>query len=231
MPIIDRLLAARWQHRHHHVDTTIHPDDEMWQYIASIDRYPLAHYLDSGWRIGQALASASIVPAGRVLEFACGHGRYTRHLVLGPAEVTVSDIYPGAVQWVTRQFGVAGFVSTSDPADLDHEGRYDLIVVASLFSHLPLRRWEPWLDRLVGMLAPGGTVAFTANGPDTVDGGLAEVQPGFWYGPGNETGGRLDPAEYGTTHVAPGWVRAVAPAAMRYPLAVWGRQDLYTLTV
>lgn len=226
--MFDQLATIPWRLRR--VDTRIHPADEMAAYIRQIDRWtPTAHYLDSGHRIGlavdQALTAVTAPPPQSVLEFACGYGRYTRHLIHQPATVTVSDIDADAVTHVTRRYRVAGFVSTADPADLDHHGRYDLIVVASLFSHLPLHRWGSWMDRLRAMLTPGGHVVASTNGPP---GGGVEVEPGFWYGPDNETSGRLAPSEYGTTWVTSDWVRKIAPVAVYLPRALW-EQDVYVI--
>jgi hypothetical protein len=239
--LADRWLVAKWRRRHRpedgsRVNATIHDDDEMFWTISEIDpAAPVAHYLDSGSRAADALVDA-LQQAGRdlegpLLDFACGHGRVTRHLV-GRVDLTVADIHPGAVEFVTDTFGVPGFVSVTDPADLDHGGRYRVIWVASLFSHLSHDRWVPWLAALRGLLDDDGALVFSTNGPGHHD--LPEVEPGFRFGTENETHGRLDGAEYGTTEVDPEWVERAAASVggrvlCRLPDRLWGVQDLYVV--
>ncbi len=152
--------------------------------------------------------------AGSLLEFAAGYGRLTRHFVqrLAPSQVTVSDIDPGGVDFLRRRLGVNGFYSVSTPESLRHDRRYEMIVIVSLFSHLPHYAWGPWLERLSSMLSPGGVLLFTTMNYDDADPKDFESQAdGFLYRRQNETRGRLDPGGYGAAFVTPGYVeRAVA---------------------
>lgn len=186
-----------------------------------------------------------LADAGSVLEFACGWGRVTRHLVhlMDRSRLTVSDVDPAAVRFVCRKLGVRGFPSAIDPLDLRHENRYDLILIVSLFSHLPLADWGPWLDRLARLLEPGGGLAFSTLGmhafavnvPDGERGAFAEVAEGFFYRPANETRGRLGTDHYGLSYVAEGPVRDLVeqhfPGSVvaACPRALNGFQDVYVL--
>jgi len=179
-----------------------------------------------------------------LLDFACGHGRLTRFLVsrLGRDRVTVSDIDPVAVDFVTAAFGVSGFYSVGRAGDLDHEGSYDVILVASLFSHLPRGEWEAWLTKLHGLLAERGVLIFSTQGPSLYETLGAEARaaaltdtPGFYFVQSNETLGRLDVADYGQTYVEREYVAGVLESQSLgrllgyYPRALWGRQDVYVV--
>jgi SAM-dependent methyltransferase len=150
--------------------------------------------------------------AGAFLEFAAGYGRLTRHFVqrLPPSRITVSDIDPGGVDFLRKRLGVNGFYSASTPAALHHPGRYDMIVVVSLFSHLPHHAWGPWLECLCRLLAPGGVLLFTTMNYDDADPEDFERQAdGFLYRQQNETRGRLDTNVYGAAFVSEQYVEGV----------------------
>jgi 2-polyprenyl-3-methyl-5-hydroxy-6-metoxy-1,4-benzoquinol methylase len=162
----------------------------------------------------------SLRQARSLLEFACGWGRVTRHLVhlVNPARITVSDIDRRAVDFVRRGLGVRGFCSTSDADELVHDGRYDTIVVVSLFSHLPLAHWAPWLRQLGAMLEEDGVLLFSTLGMHAFDVNVPagdravfrRVAEGFFYNEANETHGRLSPDRYGTAYVDETFVRNAA---------------------
>jgi hypothetical protein len=180
-----------------------------------------------------------------LLEFASGWGRVTRHLVhlVDPARITVSDIDARAVDFVRQELGVGGFYSTSTAGELVHEGRYDTIVVVSLFSHLPVAHWGPWLRRLGELLEEDGvllfstlgTHAFDVNVPEADRAAFRRVADGFFYNESNETHGRLGADSYGTAYVDEGFVRNAAAESFpgRFvascPRALNGFQDVYLL--
>jgi SAM-dependent methyltransferase len=179
-----------------------------------------------------------------MLDFACGHGRGSRFFVarLGSDRVTVSDINGHGVAFCGRALGVPGFVSCTRPYDLEHEGRYDAIFSASLFSHLPRSTFSSWIDRLLTMLNPDGLLIFSTHGNNALEYtrkclGLdpPEIEPGFRWAPVNETSGRLDTEEYGSSFVTDTWVQSAVTAAegsvLNYrPRGMNGFQDLYTVT-
>ena len=89
-----------------------------------------------------------------------------------------------------------------------------MIFVASLFSHLALDNWRPWLAKLVSMLTPNGLLVLSTHcmaeyeqllPTQTV--AFHASEPGFVYGGGNETEGRLDGTYYGTAFVTEDFVR------------------------
>jgi SAM-dependent methyltransferase len=180
-----------------------------------------------------------LAAARSVLEFACGYGRVTRHLVprVDRSRLTVADVDRDAVDFVTSTFGVRGFYSPRDPAQLMRPERYDLLVVVSLFSHLPPATWSAWLARLVALLEPDGALLLSTLPLDTLGQEPAAedregVERGFLFKAHNETRGRLAVEEYGTTSVSPGHVRRAVQHAgaqvSRYgPRAFNGTQDAY----
>lgn len=177
-----------------------------------------------------------------VLEFACGYGRLTRHFVrrISPSKLMVSDIDQTAVDFVRESFGVGGFYSSREPEKLVHDRRYDLIIVVSLFSHLPMESWPGWLRRLEEMLKPWGLLVFSTLPWDTGGAPVPDEQKGafelgFLYSERNETRGRLGGRDYGTAFVTRDFVtRAVsenvAARLMKHsPRALNGVQDVYVV--
>jgi SAM-dependent methyltransferase len=223
----------------HHVIRMKAPSDAMLGYLASGDAMmrDLEQVLrDQRRDLGQL---------DSFLEFACGYGRFTRFLVtrLDPARITVSDINRSAVDFVRETFAVSGFYSTECASELDHARQYEVIFVASLFSHLAFEHWTPWLQRLYALLAPGGLLIFSTHGPyarDEIYGERARSQlepkaEGFSFLRTNETSGRLAVDYYGSAFVERAFVEEQVAAhglgAIRhvYPARLWGTQDVYVL--
>jgi 2-polyprenyl-3-methyl-5-hydroxy-6-metoxy-1,4-benzoquinol methylase len=178
------------------------------------------------------------------LDFACGHGRLTRFLVqrLDRRRITVSDINQGAVDFTRSTFGVDGFYSTEDASDLVHDRRYEIIFVASLFSHLSVSQWGPWLKRLYALLDDGGLLVFSTHGPSVLEiyGEEAKAQvetkaEGYSFLRTNETEGRLAAGYYGSAFVTESYVEsfvianALGKLVACYPGKLWDLQDVYIL--
>ncbi len=228
------------------LDAHIDPADDVFGFFTGHGTWssPLRDYLADGWRTLSELvlllerAGHCLSGCKQVLEFASGHGRFTRHLVkaLGHERVTVSDVVPGAVAFSTAQFGVRGFVSTSEPAALAWPGRYDLVFVLSLFSHLPRATWAAWLRRLWDAVAPGGVLVFTTHGDFAAQrAGVTLDEQGFHFVGASESTA-IDVQEYGTAFTSPGFVQtqieALVPAPARWsvePAWFWAHQDAFVL--
>jgi SAM-dependent methyltransferase len=169
----------------------------------------------------------------RMLDFASGYGRLTRLLVHERLadEITVSDILEGGMQFQGEQFGVRTILSKTDPAEFTADETYDLIFVASLFTHLPAATFTPWLRRLAELLAPEGLLIFSVHdeslSPETVDGIRFQ----------SESESRvLDVEDYGSTWVTEGFVREQVAslgaewACVRLPRALADWQDVYVIS-
>jgi len=162
---------------------------------------------------------------------------------LDPDRVTVSDINPVGVDFARESFRVSGFYSTESATDLDHDRQYEVVFVASLFSHLAIDHWRDWLRRLYELVAPGGLLVFSTHGPyarDVVFGegfrDQLEVEAdGFTFLRSNETAGRLDARYYGSAFVTEEFVTSQVIAdglgivKHVYPHKLWGTQDLYVV--
>lgn len=202
----------------------------------------LVGYFQTGWMAAGLLRRVLRWRFGerqgvRLLDFAAGYGRVSRYLRPGTerAQVTVADVDPEAVEFQRRRFGFEGFVSTSDPDDLAIESRFDAIFVASLFSHLPERRFAAWLRRLVVLLEPGGVLALSTHGAEAMLPGRTMPAGGFYFEPVSESR-RFAEDEYGSTWVTEEFVaRAIAEACgggaswRRFPRALWHSQDLWVV--
>ena len=228
------------------LESRIDPADDVYGFFTGHGTWssPLRDYLADGWRTLSELvlllerANRTLTGNTRVLEFASGHGRFTRHLVkaLGADCVTVSDVVPGAVAFSTARFGVDGFVSTTDPAALRWPERYDLVFVLSLFSHLPRCTWGAWLTRLWEAVAPGGALVFTTHGEYAAQrAGVSWNDDGFHFVAASESKA-IAADEYGTAFTSPAFVErqieALAPRPQDWLLApawFWAHQDAFVL--
>ena len=228
------------------LDCTIAPADDIFGYFAGhpSSNNPLRDYLADGWRTLAELMAVMervgqpLVHSQHFLEFASGHGRFTRHLVklLGADKVTVSDVVPDAVAFATQTFGVQGFLSASVPETLVAPRQFDTVFVLSLFSHLPRSTWVRWLQALYATVAPGGILVFSTHGIKAAQFDNVPLDDeGFFFAPASESHA-IDPNEYGTAFTTEAFVRAriaetVGADTLEYfaPVQFWNHQDVYVL--
>jgi SAM-dependent methyltransferase len=230
------------------LDLAIDGRDEMLGFLADTfegdrDR-ALYEYFRSGASIADSLGQVlrwrfgAATPKLRLLDFASGYGRVTRFLVrqIPPDQVSVADVYAEGVRFQEERFGVHGIVSTIRPEDLVRAGEFDAILVTSLFTHLPEERFVAWLRVLLGWLAPGGMLAFSAHSPAVLPYGVAMPETGICFHETSESGS-LAKQDYGSTWVTAEFVRAaldraaaplgLAPSLHRIERGVCNFQDLY----
>ena len=224
----------------------ISPRDDIYRFFdghpTSVN--PLRDYFADGWRTMSELmlllesVQRPLLGAGSFLEFASGHGRFTRHLVkaLGAQRVTVSDVVSDAVAFAQQALGAAGFVSTARPQDLAWPQRHDVVFVLSLFSHLPRATWAAWLRRLWDAVAPGGVLVFTTHGDFAAQrAGVTLDEQGFHFVGASESTA-IDVQEYGTAFTSEAFVlqrmaETCGTDALVHRAAVhfWNHQDAYVL--
>src|SRR4051812_21354752 len=207
-------------------------DSALFQYFQSGES--IARSLDQvlRWRFGSPERIQGL------LDFASGYGRVTRFLVrtVPAASVWVADVYAEGVRFQAERFGVHALVSAIRPEDFVCAERFDVILVTSLFTHLPEERFVAWLRVLLGLLNPGGLLAFSAHSPEVLPAGVAMPASGFLFVPTSESGS-LDTSDYGSTWVTGDFVRSALERATeresagaslhRIERALCNFQDLY----
>ena len=205
---------------------------------------PLRDYLADGWRTLAELlllleqVDKPLLGVNRFLEFASGHGRFTRHLIkaIGVQRVVVSDVVSDAMRFAETTFGVEARLSSAQPRALTWPERYDVVFVLSLFSHLPLRTWGDWLSTLWQAVGPGGVLVFSTHGLEAVRrAGVTLDEQGFHFTPSSESNA-INQQEYGTAFTSDSFVRGqIAERAsdhaklIHLPVYFWHHQDAYAL--
>ncbi|HEX8253344.1 MAG TPA: class I SAM-dependent methyltransferase, partial [Thermoanaerobaculia bacterium] len=111
------------------------------------------------------------------------------------------------------------------------EGQFDLILVASLFTHLPPATFTPWLRRLAELLTPNGLLIFSVH-----DQSLAPVKvDGIAFHSYSESR-VLEGEDYGSTWVSEEYVREQVASigaghdCVRLPRALSDWQDVYVIS-
>ena len=170
----DLLAAAERNGSAMQVSPAISPADFILSYIIKTSPEAMEHgveggvsaYFSSGRNDAQQIArlikSLGLTEPSRVLEFASGYGRVSRHMTA--FNLTCSDIHDTAISFLREKIGVPALQSKLDPNLLETSEKFDFIFVLSLFSHLPDHLFRGWLKRLIEMLSPRGFLMFTANG-------------------------------------------------------------------
>ena len=223
----------------------IHPRDEMFLGLCAPGAVRPGRerliYLRNGQEpvdvLEHALAACgrTLGTPARVLELACGYGRVTRHLQrrVATGRLVASEIVPAAREFVTSRFGVECLVSQADPATIRWPGRFDVVFVSSLFSHLPRHRFSAWLAALRRALTDDGVLALSTHGL-----WMPQAPPhdghGLAFHPESESL-TLDGQEYGTTFVAPEEVERLAREAgfaevRGLERELWKLQDLFVMS-
>ena len=172
---LERLQASQRYSRWMLVNCVIDPRDDIFRFFANheIAKNPIREYLSDGWRTLSELmllleaVDKPLSKTESMLEFAAGFGRFTRHLVkVLPGRVTCADVMPGSVDFLREQFGVAVFESSHDPEKIIQSTQYELVFVLSMFTHLPIHMWAPWLRALKRLVKPGGMLVFSVHNED-----------------------------------------------------------------
>ncbi|TDS83114.1 class I SAM-dependent methyltransferase [Comamonas sp. JUb58] len=228
------------------LDCSISDKDDIFGFFCGhpSSNNPLRDYLADGWRTLAELMTLlesvgkPLMGTRNFLEFASGHGRFTRHLAkaLGPERVTVSDVVADGVAFAKATFGVQGFASVSKPEDLQAPRQYDVVFVLSLFTHLPRATWNTWLKALYDLVEPGGVLVFTTHGAKaTAYDRVVLDDEGFFFTPFSESNA-IDFQEYGLTFTSEQFVREQIDAVMgldkllRFsPVHFWNHQDAFVL--
>jgi len=203
----------------------------------------LKHYFENGaanaQQVRELMASLGLAKDARVMEFASGYGRVTRHLK--DLNFVACDIHPEAVSFCADVLGVPAIASASVPENWHPGEKYDFIFAISLWSHLPDGLFQRWLSSVCDALKPGGYLMFSTHGAHaaSVVPQLAEViKDGQEYGYLDGSDQKdLDPSIYGSTIVLPPYViKAIYTATKARvvsfkPAGWWGLQDEWIIRV
>lgn len=237
---LERMQASQAFGRWMLINCAIDPADDIFHFFANheIAKNPIREYLSDGWRTLSELmlllesVDKPLSKMDSVLEFAAGFGRFTRHLVkVLPGRLTCSDVMPGSVTFLQQQFGVEAFESSHDPEKITHAGQYELVFVLSMFTHLPIHMWSPWLRALKQLVKPGGMLVFSVHNEQVANEiGVVFDASGTHFIASSESPS-IDAQTYGTTFTTRKFVEAtVASACGAEPffyktLAFWNGQD------
>lgn len=229
------------------VNCEISPQDDIYRFFdghpTSVN--PLRDYLADGWRTLSELmlllesVDRPLLGARSFLEFASGHGRFSRHLLkaLDRERVTVSDVVPDAMRFATDVLGAKAVLSSARPEALVLPQRYDMVFVLSLFSHLPQSTWGRWLSRLYEAVAPGGVLVFSTHGEEAARRqGVKLDTDGYFFAPSSESKA-IDAEQYGTTFTNERFVRDRIGAELGdarvtafKPVWFWHHQDAWVVS-
>lgn len=226
------------------VSAEIHPGDYIFRFMRehpSIGPRAAADYFSGGCdcavRLRTLIEEQRPIDSVRILEFASGYGRVTRHLpkVIPEATLTACDIHAEAVRFIA-QLGVEAIFSRERPEDFNPGRSFDVVFALSFFSHLPLTTWTRWLRRLLDYTSPGGLLIFTTHGEQSREFAAPGSLPGddFIFLPRSE---QLDlpTKQYGTALSPFGFVYRQIAALTDARLIKfqerywWTHQDLYVL--
>ncbi|MEO8000831.1 MAG: class I SAM-dependent methyltransferase [Arenimonas sp.] len=203
--------------------------------------FSLSHYLAvtiQQYRIVEKIKNALFPKnpdAISMLDFACGYGRLQRlmSIKIDPELLWVSEINDTALAYVVKTFGVNGLDSCADPDRFSTTEKFDVIWVASLFSHLPRHLFNAWLERLASLLKPTGVLCFSVHDEKLLPSTTIMPDSGFYYIEQSEDA-NLDVSIYGTTYVSEsfvaGAITALDDSAFGYhciPKGLANEQDLY----
>jgi SAM-dependent methyltransferase len=114
-----------------------------------------------------------------VLEVGCGYGRIVRELRkrMPAARLHVSDVIDEAAKFTAAEFGVQK-MPTLERAGRDFDGRFDLVYLLSVYTHLRRDMVADNLRRVAAVLKPGGVAVMTVHGQGSAE--TAERYDQYW---------------------------------------------------
>jgi SAM-dependent methyltransferase len=103
---------------------------------------------------------------GAILDFGCGCGRVARHWkdLRGP-ELHGTDYDPDLVGWCADNLPfLEANQNQLEPPTQYPAGRFDLVYVISILTHLPEHLGRRWMEEWARIVRPGGLLLFTTHG-------------------------------------------------------------------
>jgi SAM-dependent methyltransferase len=106
-------------------------------------------------------ALGTFAPRGEVLEFACGTGLWTQHLVRYATTVTALDSSPEVLALNRTRVAASNVrYMQADLFNWQPDRQYDVVFFSFWLSHVPPERFEAFWDLVRRALAPQGRVFF-----------------------------------------------------------------------
>ena len=229
------------------VVAAIHPEDFIFRNTmrnAATPRAGVQKYFDMGAestnKLRAVIAELGMSEAGlRLLEFASGYGRMSRHLARKASDIELAacDIHEEAGAFCAAQLNIPFLLSKSVPEDFKSPTEFEVVFALSFFSHMPRSTWGRWLKALYDQVAPGGAVIFTTHGMVSHAGTRKRhklSEDGFSFTATSEQKDLPGP-EYGVAFSSPQFVEAEIARLPRAKLAIFregdwfGHQDLYAV--
>ena len=205
------------------------------------------HFLGVGrkiyWDIKRLLRSVdhSLADFSSMLDFGCGCGRLSRHLVPGAQQSIVGcDLDPESIDWCRENLVRRGltFVQNGERPPLPFADRsFDLVIAISVFSHLPEALQAEWLAELARVLRPNGCLIASVHGESLLPADTPSdtreqfMRQGFLYSRGFGTPGLPDfyqTAYHRADYIAANWQRDFR-VALELPRGINNHQDAYVL--
>jgi SAM-dependent methyltransferase len=242
--IINAAFGNRSAELESRLEPLLHPDDKMLHHcLDHFDNinFSLSHYLAVATQQYRAVENIKTIffknkeQPLKFLDFACGYGRLQRLMCLqeSPELLWASDINTAALDYVVNTFDVNSIASSADPERFITTEKFEMIWVASLFSHLPQHLCEAWLERLSHCLTPNGVLCFSVHDECLLPDNLSLPSSGFHYLAQSEDT-TLDSSIYGTAYVSEHYVadtvKKLSTANFNYHRISKGlayEQDLY----
>jgi 2-polyprenyl-3-methyl-5-hydroxy-6-metoxy-1,4-benzoquinol methylase len=227
------------------ISTALHPDDYMFRFHYNfghgVDLYFRSGYEDAhhiSWTIKEVLPNVS---QPKVLEFASGYGRVSRHLqnALPGMDLTMCDVHSGAVEFARESLGIKSAKSEPLPSKFRLDANsYDFVFALSFFSHIRDEIFADWLLKLYSLVRPGGMLMFSTHGETSMevyDHLKQGYNPTFGYGYRQESEQLdLDTETYGLMSVDFEYVvrqiRKTPGKIVRFRAGCWwGHQDEWVI--
>ena len=128
------------------------------------------HYFRVGFSamrcIRVAMHAAQLTDFKSILDLPSGYGRVLRILkaYFPNPKLAACDLDRQAVDFCQRTFNAIPLYSETDPKDVDIKGRFDLIWIGSLLTHLDDYKWDEFLELFDSLLNPNGLLVITTHG-------------------------------------------------------------------
>jgi len=163
------LPQSAFERRYDGLPGPVHVEDHM---LPDASPDGIAHYRRVGreayTRIGEALEAVGHGwnDVATFLDFGCGHGRVLRWIRTEQPHIalTAADVNRQAVAFCHRAFGARALALPADPDRIRLDGRWDVIWLGSVLTHIDEARGLDLLGKLASVLEPGGVLVFTTHG-------------------------------------------------------------------